>query len=70
VKFADESVFGFGDGSGGQFGNDQIIFRTKDFTKVHLDKVHKFASGDEHCLAIDAKGHVYSWGLGHHGKLA
>ena len=38
-------------------------------TSGPLSNIKMVAAGEEHCLAIDASGNVWSWGLGENGQL-
>ncbi|XP_078166968.1 regulator of chromosome condensation (RCC1) family protein [Carex rostrata] len=70
---ADGSVYSFGSytnfclGHGNQ--SDELIPRVIESFKRRDIHVVRVSAGDEHALAIDSSGYVYSWGRGYCGAL-
>ncbi|KAJ3680348.1 hypothetical protein LUZ60_016626 [Juncus effusus] len=69
----DGSVYSFGSvnnfclGHGDQ--SDEFLPRVLEFFKRREVHVVRVSAGDEHVLAIDSSGYVYSWGRGYCGAL-
>jgi alpha-tubulin suppressor-like RCC1 family protein len=60
---------GIGSVSGGGYPNYQVFTPTKAIGLLATNFIADVACGDNHCLAIDSRGQLYSWGYNGYGQL-
>ena len=69
----DGTVWTWGDNQTGAFGDNSPLSATRatpqQIPGSLLSNIRAIAGGDNFCLALDDKGHVYSWGMDALGEL-